>query len=305
MRFVGVFNRDGGTFRTMDMDQFSADATRILGERGHTIDIQLVAGKELIPALDAAVARKNVDVLLAAGGDGTISAAAEAAFRSGVPLAVLPAGTMNLFARSLHLPLDLPGALAAIASGEMRDVDIATANGKPFVHQYAVGIHTRLVKIREEMTYKSRLGKMAASVHAILLAIRRPPRFQAEVRSKRGLESRQCSQIVVSNNPFGEGHIPHADALDSGLLGVYITEPMAPRDLAKLSIDVLLGSWKASPLVLEREISQVTLTFPRKKSSAMATIDGELVPLETRVDLKIHPGALKVLAPAAEVSAAA
>ena len=305
MRFIGVFNRDGGTFRTMDMDQFSAEATRILGEHGHSIEIELVEGKQLIAALKRAVARKDVDVLLAGGGDGTISAAAEAAFHSGMPLAVLPAGTMNLFARSLHLPLDLPGALNAIATGEVRGVDIATANGKPFVHQYSVGIHTRLVKIREEMTYKSRLGKMAASMHAVLLAIRRPPKFQAEIRSKRGLESRQCSAIIVSNNPFGEGHIPHADKLDGGVLGVYIAAPMQPRELAKLSVDVMLGSWKASPLVAEQEVRQVSFTFPHRKSSAMATIDGELVPLEKRVDLKIHPGALKVVAQAAEASAAA
>jgi diacylglycerol kinase family enzyme len=155
------------------------------------------------------------------------------------------------------------------------------------------------------MTYRSRIGKMAASIRAVLLAIRRPPKFQAEIRSPRGLESRQCSAIIVSNNPFGEGHIPHADALDSGRLGVYVAAPMLSRELARLSVDVILGSWKASPLVAEREVSEVTLTFPHKKSSAMATIDGELVKLEKRVDLKIHPGALKIIAPAAAVSAAA
>ena len=88
-------------------------------------------------------------------------------------------------------------------------------------------------------------------------------------------------------------------------MGVYIAAPMQPRELAKLSVDVMLGSWKASPLVAEQEVQQVSLNFPHKKSSAQATIDGELVPLETRVDLKIHPGALKVIAPAAIVSAAA
>ena len=118
MRFIGVFNRDGGTFRTMDMDQFSAEATRIFGEHGHSSRSSWSRASELIAALKTAVARKDVDVLLAGGGDGTISAAAEAAFRSGMPLAVLPAGTMNLFARSLQLPLDLPGALKAIATGE-------------------------------------------------------------------------------------------------------------------------------------------------------------------------------------------
>ena len=70
-------------------------------------------------------------------------------------------------------------------------------------------------------------------MHAVLLAIRRPPKFQAEIRSKRGLESRQCSAIIVSNNPFGEGHIPHADKLDGGVLGVYIAAPMQPRRTRK------------------------------------------------------------------------
>lgn len=305
MRFVGVFNRDGGTFRTMDIDQLVADAKHIFAENGHSLEVEIIAGSELIPTLDRVVARKDIDVLLAGGGDGTISSAARAAFRSGVTLAVLPAGTMNLFARSLQLPLDLAGALDAIAKGEVRAVDIATANGTPFVHQYSVGIHTRLVRIREGMTYRSRLGKIWASIHAVMLAIRRPPRFEAEIRSTRGLESRQCSAIIVSNNPFGEGHIPHADRLDTGRLGVYIAATMTPNELARLSAEVMLGTWKASPLIAEREVSEVSLRFRHKKSSALATIDGELVPLESRVDLKIHPGALNVVAPAAAVSAAA
>lgn len=305
MRFVGVFNRDGGTFRTMDMEQFVAQATRILGEHGHTLEVDLVAGKDLLPALETAARRDDADVLIAGGGDGTASAAAAVAFRAGITLAVLPAGTMNLFARSLHLPLDLPGALHAIATGTSRGIDIASANGRPFVHQYSVGIHTRLVRLREKMTYRSRMGKLMASAHAVMLAVRQPPVFQAEIRTSRGLECRQCSSIIVSNNPLAEGHIPHADVLDTGMLGVYVTPPMSSVTLARLSIDVIRGHWKSSPLVAEREVSEVSLSFPRKKSSALATIDGELVPLETRVDIKKMPRALTVLAPAAAVSTAA
>ncbi len=305
MRFAGVLNREGGTLRTMDIEAFCQRAKEILAERGHSLDIRAVEGADLIDELNRAASRRNVDVLLAGGGDGTISAAAEVAFRTGMPLAVLPAGTMNLFARSLNLPLDLEGALHAIGQSGVRPVDIASANGKPFVHQYSVGIHTRLVRLREQITYRSRAGKMLASLQAIFLAMSRPPRFEAEFRTTRGLELRQCSAIIVSNNPFGEGHLPHSDVLDTGMLGVYLTDPMAPRELLRLSVDVVLGTWKASPLVTEREGREVTLVFPRKKSSAQASIDGELVPLERRVDLKIHPGALKVMAPAAAVRAAA
>ena len=55
-------------------------------------------------------------VLMAGGGDGTISAAADVAWKARVPLAVLPAGTMNLFARALKIPLELNAALESLAS---------------------------------------------------------------------------------------------------------------------------------------------------------------------------------------------
>jgi diacylglycerol kinase family enzyme len=299
MRFAGVLNRGGGTLRTMDADAFCVRAREILAEHGHTIDFRVVSGETLLDELNRAAGRSDIDALVAGGGDGTVSAAAAAAFRTGIPLAVLPAGTMNLFARALGLPLDLEGALHAIGESPVRAVDIATANGRPFVHQYSVGIHTRLVRLREGMSYRSRFGKMLASAQAMLLATSKPPEFEAEIRSPRGLEQRRCSTIVVSNNPFGQGHLPHPDSLDTGVLGVYITGPISSRELIRLTADVVLGNWKASPLISEREVSEVTLIFPRKTSSALATIDGELIPLDKRVDVLIHPRALMVVAPAA------
>jgi diacylglycerol kinase family enzyme len=303
LRFVGVFNRDGGTFRTMDMSAFCATAIRILEEHGHSLECRVVGSMDLMPALKQAA--RDGDVLLAGGGDGTVSAAAEVAFGTGVALAVLPAGTMNLFARSLHVPLTLEDALHAIASSPVRTVDIATANGRPFVHQYSVGIHTRLVRIRETLAYHSRYGKMLATARALVGVVLQPPRFQAEVRTRRGLERRQCSAINVSNNPLGEGHVPHADELESGMLGVYVARPMTTPETLRLCLDVLRGSWKENPQVFEREVAQVTLAFPRKKSSALATLDGELIPLDSRVDLMSHPQALRVVAPAAAFTAAA
>lgn len=298
MRFVGVFNRDGGTFRTMDPVAFSEQATSILAEAGHSLDCRFVDHSELAAALTAAAERLDADAMLVGGGDGTVSAAARAAFASKRPLAVLPAGTMNLFAHSLGLPLDLPGALRAIARGTVQEVDVASANGRVFVHLFSVGIHPRLVHIRERMTYRSRLGKIAASLQSVMRAIKRPPRFEAEIGAAQGRERRLCSSIIVSNNPLGEGAVPFAPRLDGGVLGIYITPPMTAADMSRLLVDVLLGRWRDSPLVAAREYSELTLGFPHKKVSAEASIDGELIPLDTRVELKIHPRSLKVIAPA-------
>jgi diacylglycerol kinase family enzyme len=297
MHFVGIFNQDGGTFRTMDMQAFAAQASAVFAAAGHALEARVIAGDDLIGVLAQVVADGRVEGLLVGGGDGTISAAADACFHSGKPLAVLPAGTMNLFARSLGVPLDLGEALAALASGTVRQVDIATANDRPFVHQFAVGIHTRLVRMREQLVYRSRMGKIIASGRAILRAVSQPPVFLADIETARGRERRSATGISVTNNPIGEGHVPFADRLDGGVLGVYLLRPLPPLALARFCIDVVVGHWKHTPEVSERAVSSVILSFPRRKRGAHALIDGELIDLPERVDLRIHPGALAVVAP--------
>ena len=298
MHFVAIFNQDGGTLRTMNIPTLVADAERIFALAGHTIDCRPVSGDKLPDALRAAASDPAVDVLIAGGGDGTISTAAAVCFQSGKPLAVLPAGTMNLFARSLGMPLDLLEALAAIAAGELSEVDIATANDQPFVHQYSVGMHSRLVRIRNGLEYTNRLGKIIATVRALGETLRRPLRFDAVIRTGTRMETRRATAISVSNNPLSEGHVPYAEKIDGGVLAVYVVRPMSPMALARLLIGLLFGHWKQHPLVAETEVKEVTLAFPRRKSSARAVIDGELVPLPAEVRISIHPRALRVLRPA-------
>jgi len=303
MHFIGVLNRDGGTFRTVEMDGFSANAQRIFEEGGHTLECRVVEGRQLIGELERAASDPKCDVVLAGGGDGTISAAAGICFRHKVPLAVLPAGTMNLFARSLKVPLNLDQALRALAGGELGAVDIATANGRPFVHQYSVGMHSRLVRIRNGMTYRSRLGKILASVRAATETVSRPLIFDAVIRTANGIENRRAMAIAISNNVLGEGHVPYAENVDQGVLGVYVFKPMPPVEVARLALSLLVGTWKHHPLVSERQVEEVTLSFPRRKASAKAVIDGELIDLEKRVELKIHRGALRVIVPKVEAPA--
>lgn len=305
MHFIGVLNSDGGTFRTTDMAAFTAMAEAIFAEAGHTLECRLVTGDALEPELQRAACDPGADAVLAGGGDGTISAAAAACFAERKALAVLPAGTMNLFARSLGVPLQLEPALRALANGEAGAVDIATANGRPFVHQFSVGLHSRLVRIRNGLAYNSRWGKILASLRAVALALSRPPVFEAEIDTARGKERRQATAIAVSNNVLGEWHVPYADAVDRGVLGVYVVEPMPRRELARLAMSLVFGAWKAHPLVSEKEVTRVRLSFPKRKASARAVIDGELIPLARSVDLAIHAGGLKVILPGADKPAEA
>lgn len=298
MRIIAVLNRDGGTLRTMDLDAFCAGAVETFARHGHQLECRVVAGRAVEAALREAATGADVDAILAGGGDGTISAAAGIAYETGTPLAVLPAGTMNLFARALKVPLVLEDALEALAGGDVGAVDIATANDRPFVHQFGVGIHARLVRIRENMSYGSRVGKMLASLRAIGAAAINPPQFEAEFHMPKGVDKRRVSGIAVSNNPLGEGRI-HADRLDAGVLGVYVAAPVSTSELLRLTMDLFMGTWRESPMVSEKEVDEVTLHFPKRKRGAHAVIDGELIKLDRSVTLKLHPLALKVIVPKA------
>ena len=120
MRFVAVLNRDGGTLRTIDLDAFVGPHARDAGScQAHSIDIDIVSGDELVDALDKAATGQR-RYRLAGGGDGTVSAAAARLMDSKKALAILPAGTMNLFARSLGIPLTLDAAVQAFGEGERK-----------------------------------------------------------------------------------------------------------------------------------------------------------------------------------------
>jgi diacylglycerol kinase family enzyme len=297
VRIAAILNRDGGTLRTLDLGSLASRGAEIFAASGHELEVHIVGGQEVEAALRAAAENPQVDATLAGGGDGTISSAAAISFQSGKPLAVLPAGTMNLFARALHLPLDLEEAMVAIAQGSVDRVDIATANGRPFVHQFGVGIHARLVRIREGMSYGSRTGKMLASLRAIAAAAVNPPRFEVELESGGQKITRTVSGVAVSNNPLNNGTIPVAERLDTGLLGVYLAGPVGTTELLNLAFDVLTGRWRDNPQVSEVEVHRIALSFPQKKRNAFAVIDGELVKLDRRVELVLHRRALPVILP--------
>lgn len=297
MHMAAVVNRDSGTLRTMDLDEFCAEAVAAFSQAGHRLDCHIVEGKDVMDTLKRLSKDGAVEVMIAAGGDGTISGAAALALENGKTLGVLPAGTMNLFARALGIPADIREALHSIARGDVGLVDVATANGQAFVHQFNVGIHAQLVQIRNGMTYSSRVGKMLASLRAIAAAALNPPRFDVNYTDASGTHTRTVSGIIVSNNPLDDGPMPVAGQLDSGRLGVYFAAPVTTPELIALFFDVLIGRWRANPQITEQECETLLLHFPKRKKGAKAVIDGELVDLEQRVELKTLSRALQVLLP--------
>lgn len=300
MRFLAVLNRDGGTLKEIDLDAFSARLSEVLEQAGHAVEVRVVEGKGIVDALEDAAREPDIDTVLAGGGDGTISAAAGALRDTGKVLAVLPAGTMNLFARSLGIPLDLDASVRAFATGSVRAVDVADANGRPFVHQYSVGMHPQVLRLRSRIHYSSRIGKMLASMRAALTAFLRPPRLNIGL-TMQGTEMRATtSGVSVTNNLYGEGHLPYADMPDGGVLGIYVTRARRRRDLAWFLLNMAIGRWRRNDQVEIHQTDEVVLSIRSRARRFHCAIDGELCDLEPETRIRIHPGTLRVLVPAGE-----
>ncbi|WP_233717399.1 diacylglycerol/lipid kinase family protein [Jiella avicenniae] len=298
MRILALLNGDGGTLKTTDLDWLSALIKDEFAVHGHEITVEIVAGKDVVPAIEQAAERKDVDVLLVGGGDGTVSAAAAAVFETDTALAILPAGTMNLFARTLQIPLGLEAAVKALAGGTITKVDVATVNGKPFVHQFAAGLHARMVRFRERITYRSRLGKIWATTRAITLAVRKLPKVELLINVDGRTERLLCSAIAISNNLYGLGHVPFADNPKGGVLGVYICTERNISRVAKLTLDIFTGQWRSNPSLLVKTAKHVQLSHRGKPRSNRAVRDGELELLDDLSEVELHPLGLSVLVPA-------
>jgi len=292
-----VLNSGAGTLRGGDPGAVAARISDIFREAGHEVETTLASGGEAVAAIRRIAAAGTVEVVVAGGGDGTISAAATACAGSDTALGVLPLGTMNLFARSLHIPLSVDKAAEALARGTIRRVDVARVNGRTFIHALSIGFHAALVEEREKApTYNSRLQKMAGSVRSWWQVIRTPRRLSLSIRTDHKTMERDTIGLVVSNNVLGIGHLPYADRLDAGVLGLYITTARTPAEIARVTAEAAVGLVSMSPLIEHLTSQGVDIRFPRHHLKA--TVDGELVRLSRPISVESVPGALKVLAPA-------
>lgn len=295
MRFAAIINSEASTLKTADLDRLANRLVERFSAAGHAIDIAFTEGEGMEKSIKDAVDSDESDAVLAGGGDGTISMAAGIVQGTSKALAILPGGNMNLFARSLGIPLDLDAAIDALASGHPHKADIGFANDRPFIHEFSLGLHPDMIEMRDQQKFGSRLGKMVGGLRSLSRAILRPPRVRVWLEDGDG-ERRPLvtSALAVSNNLFGDGHLPYADRVDGGELGVYIAHTRTSAELAAIAARIPAGSWSSLPQMEVFTAAQLKLA---RRGRLKAAIDGEMVRMDSPVEVRIAPGALTVIVP--------
>jgi diacylglycerol kinase family enzyme len=230
------------------------------------------------------------EMLVAAGGDGTVNAVANVAVAADLPLGVLPLGTLNHFAHDIGLPLTIEKAVGVIAARSERRVDVGEANGRVFVNNSSIGLYPELVRKRDDR--RSRLGKWPAMVLAALSILRRFPQTRIRLRARGNGVDRMTPILFVGNNRYQS---TRRERLDEGVLAVYIAHVRSAAGLFRLALRGLIGRLdRATDLELYC-IPEVVIESPRR--SVRVAVDGEVERLAAPLEYRIRARALRVLMP--------
>jgi diacylglycerol kinase family enzyme len=290
-----IVNAAAGAGRAKDGLATLEDIFRDAGVRVRVIPFN--AGDDLNAiAADAAAGRPSA--VVAGGGDGTINAVASALVGSGVPLGVLPLGTLNHFAKDLGIPLDVAEAARTIAAGHVAEVDVGSVNGRIFLNNSSLGLYPSIVRHRDNQQRRLGRGKWPALLWATWTVLRRRPFLN--VRLALDDVKRQCvtSFVFIGNNEYTmEGfNIGSRTRVDQGRLSVYMSQRRSRHRLLMLALRALFG--KLHQTTDFEAITVESLTVESRHRRLHVATDGEVNLLDTPLEYEIRARALKVLVPA-------
>jgi YegS/Rv2252/BmrU family lipid kinase len=246
--------------RKKDLDGGLLELRRVLDAHGvsdplwYEISKSRKAGKRARAALDA-----GADLVFAWGGDGTVQRCVDALAGSGLPIAILPAGTANLLATYLEVPKSLEEAVRIGLNGRRRKLDVGVMNGERFGVMAGAGFDARLIRDADR-GLKDRLGQVAYFWTA-LRAMRGDP-VQAHVRLD-GVTAHEgpISMLLLANVGTITGGVtafPDA-APDDGLLDVGIVTAKGALQWARVFGRVAARRPHRSPFATVAQAREVSV----------------------------------------------
>jgi diacylglycerol kinase family enzyme len=243
--------------------------------------------------------RGGVPRIVVAGGDGTIATAAKLLIGTPHELAVIPAGTLNHFARSHGIPTEPAAAAELAASGSARAVDVGFVNDRLFLNTSSVGAYIAFVHARER--WEGRLGYWGSSLLAAVRTLVRLPTYAVEVTVE-GQVRRYRTPVVFVGVGERELRFPHfGERIGDGRSGLHV---IALRGRARARLFVLalaaavrgLRTVSRTPHLDSFLVESGTIRLPRRDAGYVA-IDGETVRLEIPLRYRLERAALQVVVP--------
>jgi diacylglycerol kinase (ATP) len=236
----------------------------------------------------------DTDLVIVAGGDGTMNAAADALVECGLPLGILPTGTGNDLARTLGIPTTLPEAAAIITGGRRHAIDLGRANGKHFFNVASLGLSAELT--RHHTVERKRRWRIFAYVLSVRDAYRQTRPFRARIDCDGRTFRVRAIQISVGNGRHYGGGMTIAEhaTIDDGWLDVYCLRPSSFWQLLALFPALRRGRLRRQQAVLVTRARRIEVLTRRPMP---INTDGEIT-TRTPARFEVVPRAISVFVPA-------
>lgn len=292
VRKIGIIiNATAGSARG---EELASEISAIFERNGMQAQIEIANGKQ-VAASARTMRDESYDLIVAAGGDGTVSSVAAQIVGCDVTLGVLPLGTLNHFARDLGVPLNIEEAAAAICSGEVRVVDVASVNDRVFINNSSLGLYADQVRLRQ--VWRKRIGRWPALILASIVTLARFRFLRVTARFNGKSVSRRCPLILISNNEYKlePGNLTERKQLDGRALGIYLLRDGGRAGLLRITLHSFRHKLEEAASFENDTASEIIITMKQKRIHV--ALDGELCKLNSPLRYVSIPGSLRVVAP--------
>ncbi len=275
---------------------FSADLAGRFKSAGVEAEIRLVKPDEIVAEVRRAVIVKP-DLIVIGGGDGTLNAAAPMLVDTDTALGILPFGTFNHFAKDLHIPLDLDGAVRTIADGQTLKVDVGAVNDRFFLNNSSLGLYPKVVAERDALRQQLGREKWPALIWAGFVVFRRYPLLDVRIDIDGTALARRTPFVFVGNNRYEmEGfRIGERARLDEAVLSLYVANRTGRLGLLRLAMRALFKRLKQSKDF--DMTSAKSFGVETRRDRLRVANDGELCYMRAPLLYRVLPAALSVVVP--------
>jgi len=293
-----LLNAKAGQLDRAECEKRARELREGFAKRGVTAETHLVEGRRLTSTareIAERAAQEGIAAVVAAGGDGTVSAVAAGIADRDITMGVIPLGTLNHFAKDMGVG-EVELAMDVIAAGRAEPVDVGEVNGRVFVNNSSIGLYPEMVIERDEERRKNGRGKWPAMARAAVRTLLRFPLLHVAIALAGKIMSARTPIVFIGNNEYERGvrALGSRRRLDRGRLAIYTVR--ATRRLHMFWV-LLRALVKRSKLADFEAHAVERADIVTTKRSLEVALDGEVVRMKPPLQYRTRPGALRVFAP--------
>ena len=247
------------------------------------------APKQVKRALD-----EGADLLFIWGGDGMVQRCIDALSDSNAAIAIVPAGTANLFASNLEIPQDIQEAVRIGLEGPRRTLDVGRMNGERFAVMAGAGFDAQMIKDADG-GLKDRFGRLAYVWTGTKQLGRKPFEAKIKVDGATWFDGQASSVLIGNVGKLFAGVEAFEDARpDDGKLELGVVTADGLLEWTRTIARTAIGSSSASPFVQVTKATSVQVKFDRK---ILYELDGGDRKPVKKLDVEIEPAAINICVP--------